>query len=104
MHGINPTSLYVLVEPAFVEEKTTGGIILPEQIKEKDEWAQTRGVLIATGPVAFEFDDWPEGAMKPAIGQTVSFARYSGTTLKGNDGKDYWVMKDRDIMTTIESE
>ena len=100
-HGIEPTSFFVLVKPFEVEEKTSGGLILPEDVRKKDEWAQTRGTMLACGPVAFEFDDWPEGKVKPKVGDTVFFARYSSIICQGNDDKDYWIIKDADIMATI---
>lgn len=104
MSGIKPSSFFILVKPVEVEEKTSGGLFLPNEAKEKEEWAQTRGEMIAVGPVAFEFDDWPEDkqAMKPVIGDTVFFARYSGVKAMGNDDKEYWIIKDADVMATIE--
>lgn len=100
-HGIQPMSFFVLVKPFEVEEKTSGGIILPDDVKKKDEWAQTRGEMLAIGPCAFLFEDWPAGKPKPKIGDTVFFARYSSVIIQGNDKKDYWIIKDADIMATI---
>ena len=105
-HGIKPTSFMGLVKPDTVEEKTSGGLYLPEDAKQKDEWAQTRGELLAVGPMWFEFEDWPKDRTdeKPVPGDTVHFGRYSTSSVQGNDGDEYWLVKDRDILSTIGNE
>lgn len=96
--GIKPMEFNVLVEPTAVEEKTAGGVFLPEDTKEKEQFGQMRGVLVAVSPLAFTFADWPNEAEQPQVGQTVIFPRYSATEIEGSDGKTYWVMKDASII------
>ena len=98
--GIKPQSFRVLVEPLVVEETTKGGLILPQDVKQKDEWAQTRGTIVEMGPEAF--DDYK--GQSPAIGDLIFFNRYAGanTRVDGNDGQEYWIIKDTDILATIE--
>lgn len=97
-HGIECVEYKVLVKPKKAEEKTRGGIVLPEQVVEKDQHAAMEGVICGMSPFAFSYEEWPLGARKPQIGDVVVFARYSGITQKGNDGVEYRVMNDKDIV------
>lgn len=100
--GVYPTEYKVLVAPKSVEEKTAGGIILPDSTKERDQFAQQEGTLIAVSPLAFTYDGWAgcEG-MKPEPGDRVLFARYAGATIKGKDGKEYRLCNDKDIAAVL---
>lgn len=95
--GMMPMEYNVLVKPKAVEEKTRGGLFLPDQVKEKDGFQRTEGKLVAVSPVAFTYATWPDGARKPQIGDLVIFSKYSATEIKGDDGADYWIMKDTAI-------
>jgi co-chaperonin GroES (HSP10) len=103
--GINPTEYKVLIDPMQVEEKV-GSILLPDQIKERDKFAQTKGRIVAVSPLAFSYaepEDWERyGAKKPKPGDVVLYAKYAGVTVKGRDGKDYTLCVDKDICATIE--
>ena len=97
----------VLVEPREVEAKTSGGLYLPDQTKERDEFARMDGVLVAASPMAFTFEgDWPDGREeeKPKIGAHVIFSRYGGEEVTGKDGGKYWIMKDRNIAAVMEDD
>ena len=100
--GIKPMGYNVLVKPQTVEVKTKGGLLLPETVIEKDEFGRTEGVLVALSPMAFAFEDWPDGADKPQIGDRVMFSRYNATETTGRDGEKYWLMKDQSIVGIIE--
>ncbi len=93
--GINPLEYKVLVRPVEVDQKTRGGIILPDETKERDQHAAMEGEVIAISPLAFKYE---ENAPKPDVGDTVVFARYSGVNVKGNDGRDYRAMNDKDVI------
>lgn len=97
--GISPQAYNVLVAPQEVAAKTKGGLFLPDEVKTREQFAQTEGVLVAVSPMAFRFADWPEdrAAEKPAIGDRVFFSRYVATKVTGTDGKEYWLMKDESI-------
>lgn len=103
-HGINCIEYNVLVKPKSVDEKTTGGLYIPDDTKEREQFAMTEGVLVAVSPAAFTFnyEGWPEGARLPQEGDKVFFARYQATEIKGMDGENYWIMKDRAIAAVIE--
>lgn len=97
--GIQPMEYNVLVKPKAVEEKTSGGLFLPEETKEREQFGQQEGVLIASsaGAFTFNYEGWPEGADKPKVGDRVVFSKYQATEIKGADGGTYWMMKDKSI-------
>ena len=86
----------VLVRRIEEEEKTKGGIIIPDTAKEKP----MEGEVIAAGPGA-RGDD---GALHPLdvkVGDRVLFGKWSGTEIK-IEGEDLVVMKESDIMGVVE--
>lgn len=97
--GITPLDLRVLVLPDPVEEKTKGGIILADVSKDKEKYAATRGLLVAVGENAFK--EWGAGAA-PEIGQRILYAQYAGSRFKGDDGEDYIVMNDADVVGVVQ--
>jgi co-chaperonin GroES (HSP10) len=102
--GIRPVQYMVLVKPDEVEKATKGGIILPETKVEKDEFQRMEGLLVAVSPMAFTHKDWPDdmAALKPKVGDRVTFARYNATEIMGRDGGKYWLMKDESILGVME--
>lgn len=93
--GLKPMEYKVLVLPDVVEEKTKGGIYLPEQSQEREKNASMEGTLVEASPIAFKFED---NAPVPPVGSRVIFAKYSGVTIKGADGRDYRIMNDKDVV------
>ena len=85
-----PNEDRVLVEPAAAEEKTAGGIIIPDTAKEKPQ----RGTIIAAGPGK---KDEP---VQVSVGDTIFYVKYSGTEIQ-LDGKDYLIMRASDILGSI---
>lgn len=102
LSGIKPTQFQVLVNPRKAEEKTKGGILLPDETKDRDQHASMEGQIVDVSPLAFTYEQWPDGARKPQPGDTVIFARYAGITVKGNDGSDLRLMNDKDIVAVRE--
>jgi chaperonin GroES len=95
--GIHPLEYKVLVKPQKIEEKTEGGIVLTNETRDKEEMAEVEAELIAVGPIAFE--DWE---VFPKIGAKVHFAKYAGIYVKGNDGENYRLINDKDILAIRE--
>ena len=97
--GIIPTGGHLLVYPDKVEEITKGGIYLPQETRDKEQQAATIGTLVAVGPGAwFDIDDgypWAE------VGDKVSYARYAGVSMTGQDGKDYVLINDNDVLAKL---
>lgn len=92
--GIRPVEYKVLVKPIKVEKKTAGGIILAESAREKEEFAQSKGVLIAAGAIAFTDPHWLDC---PKPGDTILFDKYAGSSVKGLDGETYRLINDKEI-------
>ncbi len=105
--GINPIEHKVLLQPKAVEEKTVGGIFIPDTTKDTEKYRQTEGVIIAVSPLAFSYaspEEWEAvNSVPPKVGQTVLYARHAGATVKGKDGEDYLLVNDQDIVATIEA-
>ena len=85
----------VLVESLESEEKTAGGIIIPDTAKEKPQ----EGKVIAVGPGA-KTEDGKIIPMDVKVGDRVLFGKWSGTEVKIN-GKEYSIMKESDIMGVV---
>jgi chaperonin GroES len=103
MIEIMPMEFNVVVRPDKPEQKTAGGILLPESTRDANQLAADEGELVAVSPHAFSYAEWPEGARKPQVGDRVVFARYAGVLRKGKSGADdHRIIKDKDIMAVIE--
>lgn len=98
--GINPTEYKVLISPKVVDEKTKGGIIIPDESKEREQFAQMEGTLVACSPLAFTYDDWKD-ASPPKAGDSVLFAKFSGAEVTGRDGKKYRLTNDKDVTAVL---
>lgn len=98
--GILPIEYKVLVQPIKVDEKTKGGIILPDEHKDREQFAQMQGVLVAASPLAFSYENetvWD----KPKPGDRVMFAKFAGAAVKGKDGADYRIINDKDVSAVL---
>ena len=87
---MKPINDRVVVKPAAAEEKTTGGIIIPDTAKEKPQ----RGEVIAVGPGK---DGNPMTVKK---GDTVLYGKYAGQEIHYN-GEDYLIMREDDILVIL---
>lgn len=100
--GIYPVEYKVLIAPVEVDEKTKGGIIIPDQTKERDQFAQMKGTLVACSPHAFTYENWKDSAnAKPKPGDEVLFAKYAGAVVDGKDGKKYRICSDKDVTAVL---
>ena len=93
--NFRPLQDRVLIRRIEQEEKTVGGIIIPDTAKEKP----MEGQVIAAGPGA-RGDDGKLHPLDVKIGDRVLFGKWSGTEIK-IDGEDLVVMKESDIMGVI---
>ena len=89
--AVRPLSDRVLVKPNPAEEKTAGGLFIPDTAKEKP----LMGKVIAVGPGTTEV------AMEVKVGDTVMYGKYAGTEIN-YEGESYLVMKQADIIAVIE--
>lgn len=88
--NIRPLADRVLIEPAAAEEKTIGGIIIPDTAKEKP----LQGKVLAVG------NGTKDEEMVVKEGDTVLYGKYAGTELKF-EGNKYLVMRQSDILAIL---
>lgn len=93
---IRPLADKVLVKRLEAENKTAGGIVLPDTAKEKPQ----RGKIISTGRGKV-LDDGTVRKMQVKKGDTVLFTSYAGSEIK-IDGKEHLIMSESDILAIIE--
>jgi len=96
MANIRPLHDRVIVKRVKEEEKTKGGIIIPDTAKEKPQ----EGEVIAVGPGALD-DHGKRVVPEVKPGEFVLFGKWSGTEVKV-DGEDLLIMKESDIMGILE--
>jgi co-chaperonin GroES (HSP10) len=97
--GILPTGGHILVLPKTVEEVTAGGIIIPHDTREKEQQAATEGMLIAVGHSAWA--DLDDGMAWAKVGDKISYSRYAGVSMKGQDGDQYVLINDNDVLARL---
>lgn len=95
--GFAPTEYNVLVVPPDKAEKSQGGVIFSDETKDADFMGAQLGRLVALSPIAFNYDDAWTKDMQPKLGDVVWFARYAGGVFTGLDGREYRLIKDRDV-------
>src|ERR1700677_3452259 len=92
---LRPLDDRVVVEPTEAEERTAGGIVLPDSAREKPQ----RGTVIAVGPGKL-MDSGNRGQLSVAIGDVVIYGKYSGTEIEVN-GKDVKILRESDILAKL---
>jgi len=106
--GVSPRGRAVLVRPYLVEERTGGGLILPQEVIRKDQLAEQRAVVVEIGPLAWKqekpwWNPWAEG--RAQVGDRVLFSKWAGYQFTGTeDGQTYRVVNDSDIFMRIDKE
>ena len=93
---IRPLHDRVLVEPLDAEEKSAGGIIIPDTAQEKP----MEGKIVAVGKGSRN-DEGKIAALDVKMGDRILYGKWSGTEVKV-DGDDYLIMKESDVMGVIE--
>lgn len=102
LSGIYPTEYKVLILPKKVDEKTKGGIFIPDESRDRDQFAQMEGELVAISPLAFSYDGWTGNEhAKPKPGDAVLFAKFAGAKVTGRDGVEYRLVNDKDIAAVL---
>jgi chaperonin GroES len=92
---VKPLADRVIIKPAPAEEKSKGGIILPDTAKEKP----VIGEIVAVGPGKVT-DDGKKVAMELKVGDKVLYGKYSGTEVT-IDGENYLIMREADIFAIV---
>lgn len=93
--AVKPLGDRVFVKVSAAEEKTAGGILLPDNAKEKPQI----GEIVATGP-GKRNDDGSRSEIEVKIGDKVLYSKYAGTDIKlGNE--DYVLLSEKDILAVV---
>jgi chaperonin GroES len=93
---IKPLDDRILIEQFDAEEKTAGGIVLPDTAKEKPQ----RGKVLAVGQGKL-MDSGKRGKMSVKVGDQVFYGKYAGTDVDV-DGTTYVILKEDDVLAIIE--
>ncbi len=90
--NLKPLGDRVIIKVLEKEEKTTGGIVLPDKAKERPQ----DGEVKAVGPGKI-LDDGTKVQMEVKVGDTVVFSKYAGSEIKIN-GEEYLILRQDDIL------
>ena len=92
---IRPLDDRVVVEPVEAEERTAGGIVLPDSAKEKPQ----RGHVVALGPGKL-LETGQRAALSVSVGDEVIYGKYSGSDIEV-DGHDVKILRESDILAKV---
>jgi chaperonin GroES len=93
--NVKPLADRIILLPLEAEQKTAGGIIIPDAAKEKPQ----KGEIVAVGPGKIA-DSGQKLEMSLKNGDKVLYGKYSGTEVS-IDGKDYLIMKESDVLAIL---
>jgi chaperonin GroES len=93
--NVKPLSDRIIIQPLEAEQKTTGGIIIPDNAKEKPQKGEV--IAVGTGKVA---DNGQKIEMTLKAGDKVLYGKYSGTEVS-IDGKDLLIMRESDVLAKL---
>ena len=92
---LKPLADRVIVRPLEAEEKTAGGLYIPDTAKEKPQ----QGEVVAVGPGKVS-DDGKNIPMEVKVGDKVLYGKYSGTEVTSG-GEDFLIMRENDIFAIV---
>jgi chaperonin GroES len=94
--NIKPLGDRVLIKQLEAEEKTKGGIVLPDTAKEKPQ----EGKVVAIGPGKV-LESGKIQAPGVKVGDRILYGKYSGTEVTTKEGEEYLIIKEEDILAII---
>jgi len=97
---IIPIGPYLLIEVEETEKKTSGGIIIPDKLKDQKDIASTKAKIVALGGEAFL--EYHEKTPVPSPGDLIITARYCGLNVETEQG-NHKICKDEDVIAVIRS-
>ena len=92
---LRPLDDRIVVEPVEAEERTAGGIVLPDSAKEKPQ----RGTVLAVGPGKL-LDSGKRGEISVAVGDEVIYGKYSGSDIE-IDGREVKILRETDVLAKV---
>ncbi len=93
---LQPLADRIIVQSLEAEEKTKGGIVLPDTAKEKPQ----EGKVVAAGKGKVG-DDGKVRALELKVGDRILYGKYSGTEITTKEGKEYLIMKEEDVFAVV---
>ncbi|HOW36034.1 MAG TPA: co-chaperone GroES [Candidatus Omnitrophota bacterium] len=93
---LRPLGDRIIVKPLEAEEKTKGGIVLPDTAKEKPQ--EGKVVAVGKGKV---LDNGTVQAPEVKVGDKILYGKYSGSEITTRDGEDLLIMREEDILAII---
>jgi chaperonin GroES len=94
--ALKPLGDRLIVKPTEAEEKTAGGIVLPDTAKEKPQ----QGEVIAVGPGKL-LDNGKTATVEVAVGDVVYYAKYGGTEIKLG-ANEYVILRQDDVLAVLD--
>ena len=94
--SIQPLGDRILVKALEAEEKTRGGIVLPDTAKEKPQ----EGKVIAVGKGKL-LDDGSIKALEVKVGNKILYAKYGGTEITTKEGEEYLILREDDVLAVV---
>jgi len=92
---LKPLADRIVVKPAIAEDKTKGGLFLPDTAKEKPVWGEV--IAVGSGKVT---DDGKKIALEVKVGDKVLYGKYSGTEVTV-EGEEVLIMRESDIFAIM---
>ncbi|GHT44948.1 10 kDa chaperonin 1 [Planctomycetales bacterium] len=96
--NLKPLDDRIVVEPLEAEEKTAGGLYLPDTAKEKPQ----RGTVLAVGPGKL-LDNGSRGDLSVSVGDEVIYGKYSGSDIE-IDGNEIKILRESDVLAKVVKE
>ena len=93
---LQPIGDRIIVEPLEAEEKTKGGIVLPDTAKEKPQ----EGKVIAVGKGKVD-KDGKVVALEVKAGDRILYGKYSGSEITTKEGNEYLIMREEDVLAIV---
>ena len=95
--SIRPLDDRIVVKPLEADEKTSGGILLPDSAKEKPQ----RATVMAVGDGRLT-DKGERVALSVQVGDQILFGKYAGTEIKWN-GEEFKILRENEVLAVIDS-
>jgi len=93
---LKPLGDRIIVKPLEADEKTKGGIVLPDTAKEKPQ----EGKVVAVGKGKI-FEDGKVHALEIKAGDRILYGKYSGTEISTKTGEELLIMREDDVFATV---
>lgn len=94
---LKPLADRIIVRPLEAEEKTKGGIVLPDTAKEKPQ----EGEVVAVGK-GKKLEGGGVQAPEVKVGDRILYGKYSGTEVSTKDGHEYLIMREEDVLAIVQ--